>query len=133
LTIFLISVVVSCNVATDGNDVVAEAVVTNDQVKEETTVEFLFVQYAESVTLIDGVLTLKGIGPETLYFSDRPHRVVGRESTQKFAKAWDKGEESFSETPPNAVLAVMHKPVPLDLVLVLQDPVLEGGTLTYQV
>jgi hypothetical protein len=109
------------------------AVVSCKQTEDEEAVNFLFVQYAQSVTLSEGVLTLKGVPPETLYFSDRPHRIVGRETTQKFVKSWDKGEESFSETPPNAVLAIMHKPVPLDLVVVLKDPVLEGDTLTYQV
>jgi hypothetical protein len=109
------------------------AVVSCKKAAEEEMVEFLFVQYAESSTLSEGVLTMKGVLPDTLYFSDRPHRVVGRESTQKFVNSWDEGEGNFSEIPPNAVLAVMHKPVPLDLVVVLKDPVLEGDTLTYRV
>ena len=101
---------------------------------DEETVDFLFVQYAASVTLADGKLTLQGIQPETLYFSDRPDRVVGRESTKKFVEHWWKeGEDSFAKNPPNAVLAVMSKPVPLDLVVVLKEPVLEGDTLVYKV
>jgi hypothetical protein len=136
LAAFLISAVVSCNEATDAIDTKKEAtetVATDDQAADETLVELLFVQYAESVTLSEGVLTLKGVTPDTLYFSDRPHRIVGRETTEKFVQSWDAGEESFAKTPPNAVLAVMQKPVPLDLVVVLKDPVLEGDTLTYQV
>ena len=102
--------------------------------QEEDTVDFLFVQYAESVTLADNTLTMKGIQPETLYFSDRPDRVVGRESTKKFVEHWWKeGEDSFAKNPPNAVLAVMSKPVPLDLVVVLKEPKLEGDALVYQV
>ena len=102
--------------------------------QDEKTVDFLFVQYAESVTLADGKLTLKGIQPETLYFSDRPDRVVGRESTKKFIEHWWKeGEDSFAKNPPNAVLAVMSEPVPLDLVVVLKEPVLEGDSLVYKV
>ena len=101
---------------------------------DEEKVDFLFVQYAESVTLADGKLTLRGIQPETLYFSDRPDRIVGRESTEKFVEHWWKeGEDSFAKNPPNAVLAVMSEPVPLDLVVVLKEPVLEGNTLIYTV
>jgi hypothetical protein len=113
--------------------VAAGVVAADDQATKEEMAELLFVQYAERVSLSDGVLTLKGVAPETLYFSDRPHRIVGRVATENFVKAWDKGEGSFSEIPPNAVLAVMHKPVPLDLVAVLKDPVLEGSTLTFRV
>lgn len=102
--------------------------------QDDEKVDFLFVQYAESVTLADGKLTLKGVQPETLYFSDRPDRVVGRESTKKFVEHWWKaGEDSFASNSPNAVLAVMSKPVPLDLVVVLKEPKLEGDTLVYQV
>ena len=102
--------------------------------QDDEKVDFLFVQYAESVTLADGKLTLKGVQPETLYFSDRPDRVVGRESTKKFIEHWwEEGEDSFAKNPPNAVLAVMSKPVPLDLVVVLKEPVLEGDTLVYKV
>ena len=102
--------------------------------QDDEKVDFLFVQYAESVTLADGKLTLQGVQPETLYFSDRPDRVVGRESTKKFIEHWwEEGEDSFAKNPPNAVLAVMSKPVPLDLVVVLKEPVLEGDTLVYKV
>jgi len=94
------------------------AVVSCKQASNEGMADFLFVQYAESATLSEGVLTLKGVVPDTLYFSDRPHRIVGRVTTGKFVKSWDKGEGSFSEIPPNAVLAVMQKPVPLDLVAI---------------
>ena len=102
--------------------------------EDEETVDFLFVQYAESVTLADGKLTLTGIQPETLYFSDRPDRIVGRENTKKFVEYWWKeGTDSFANNPPNAVLAVMSEPVPLDLVVVLKEPVLEGDSLVYKV
>ena len=99
---FLISAVVSCNEATDvtvAENEATEVVAADDQAMDEELVEFLFVQYAQGVTLSDGVLTLKGVTPDTLYFSDRPHRIVGRETTQKFVESWDVGEGNFSETP----------------------------------
>ncbi len=132
----LIGTVVSCGNTVDapaGDHAATGVVAADGQAAKEEMVEFLFVQYSETATLSEGVLTLRGVAPETLYFSDRPHRIVGRITTQDFVKSWDDGEGSFSEIPPNAVLAVMHKPVPLDLVVVLKDPVLEGDILTYQV
>ena len=42
------------------------------------TVQLLFVQTAKSATIHkDGRLTLKGVSPTTLYFSDRPARIAG--------------------------------------------------------
>lgn len=75
-------------------------------VSEAEAVECLFVQHAESVTLQDGLLTLEGIGEDVLYFSDRPHRIVGRSPVEWFVGAWEEGEDSFEANPPNAVLTV---------------------------
>ena len=109
-------------------------VAAEDKALGDETVDFLFVQYAKSATLANGELTLRGIQPETLYFSDRPDRVVGRETTKKFVEYWWKeGKDSFANNPPNAVLAVMSEPVPLDVVVVLKEPVLEGDNLVYKV
>jgi hypothetical protein len=96
-------------------------------------VEYLFVQHAEGVTLAEGVLTLEGIGEDVLYFSDRPHRIVGRITLEDFLGSWDEGEESFAEVPPNAVLTVKQENELRDLTVVLKDPVLTEGTLVYQV
>lgn len=100
---------------------------------EEEMIEYLFVQHAEGVTLEEGVLTLEGIGDTVLYFSDRPHRVVGRESLEEFLGDWTEGEESFADVPPNAVLTVKQENELRDLTVVLKDPVLTEGTLVYQV
>jgi hypothetical protein len=39
--------------------------------------DFLFVQNATSVTYADGKLTLAGVNPATVMFSDRPERIAG--------------------------------------------------------
>ena len=88
----------------------------------EEMVEYLFVQHAEGVTLEEGVLTLEGIGDTVLYFSDRPHRIVGRETLEEFLAAWTEGEESFAEVPPNAVLTAKQVDELRDLVVVLNRP-----------
>jgi hypothetical protein len=97
------------------------------------TVDFLFVQNAESVTLKDGVLTLKGVSPDTLYFSDRPNRIAGRITVADFVKQWSKGKDSFKSNPPNAVLTVLENPTPKDIVVILKDPRIEGDDLVYSV
>lgn len=100
---------------------------------QEEAVDFLFVQYAEKVSLDKGRLTLFAVKDDTLYFSDRPDRIVGRLTTQRFTEIWGKGDGSFAQVPPNAVLTVLQEPLPLDLVVVLRNPVLSGGNLTYDV
>ncbi len=97
------------------------------------TVDFLFVQNAESVTLKDGVLTLEGVSPDTLYFSDRPNRLAGRITVADFVKQWSKASDSFQSNPPNAVLTVLENPTPKDIVVVLENPRIEGGNLAYNV
>ena len=99
----------------------------------EEDVEFLFVQNAEAVALDDGVLRLKGIAPDTLYFSDRPDRIVGRVTTKKYVEHWGIGGNSFAQDPPNAVLSIQHEPEPQDIVVVLRNPRLEGADLVYDV
>jgi hypothetical protein len=108
----------------------------NDATSEgdgEHEVEYLFVQNAIAVTLSEGVLSMIGVTPETLYFSDRPDRIVGRVTTQEFVDHWSKGEDSFQENPPNAVLSTLQHPVPQDVVVVLREPHLGGAALSYNV
>ena len=100
---------------------------------EPELIELLFVQHAAAATLEDNKLTLDGIGNSVLYFSDRPARIVGREPLQAFLDAWEQGDPSFASVPPNAVLTVVRHHEPLDLVVVLKDPVLDGDTLVYTV
>jgi hypothetical protein len=101
--------------------------------QDEKVVDFLFVQNAKTVSLKNGVLTLGGIAGATLYFSDRPDRIAGRIATAAFVDEWTKGHDSFKADPPNAVLSMVHDADAVDIVLVLRDPSLDGGDLTYQV
>ncbi len=98
-------------------------------------IESLFVQTAHGVTTADGKITLKTLSPSTLYFADRPKREVGHMSSEHFVDVWDEGENSFADDPPNAVLSYLDPAhdFPEDTVVVLRDPRLEGGDLTYSV
>ena len=96
--------------------------------------ELLFVQNAKSVSLADGVLKLTGIGASTLYFSDRPERLVGHWETADFVSNWDTGgDDSFAADPPNAALSILSSSDPEDIVVVLKNPRLEGVDLVYDV
>ena len=72
---------------------------------EDTVIlEEMFVQIARNVTSDQTTLTLQDVSPSTLYFSDRPERVVGHMTTEQFVEQWTEGPNSFFEDPPNAVL-----------------------------
>jgi len=129
----IMSVVVVSGCATPEKTAEEPAAPATEEVAEVEEVEYLFVQHAEGVTLADGVLTLEGIGDDVLYFSDRPHRIVGRVSLEEFLGSWTEGEESFAEVPPNAVLTVKQEEELRDLTVVLKDPVLTERSLAYQV
>jgi hypothetical protein len=98
-------------------------------------VEEMFVQVAHGASASNGTLMLHDIGPSTLYFSDRPERVVGHMTTSEFVDEWGSGPNSFAEDPPNAVLSFTEPDAnsPSDVVVVLRDPQLGQGDLGYSV
>jgi len=100
------------------------------------TEESMFVQTAQGIDSAGGTLTLRGVTPSTLYFSDRPERVVGHMTTADFVDLWAIGDNSFEADPPNAVLAFLEPggEVPEDAVVVLKAPNLDGaGDLGYSI
>ena len=104
--------------------------VSEEQLEE---MEALFVQTAASMTSDGRTIKLQGISPSTLYFSDRPKREVGHMSTRQFLEVWGAGENSFAQNPPNAVLSFAEPGdrLPEDAVVVIQDPHLDDGVLSY--
>lgn len=103
-----------------------------DQLEAEQS---MFVQNALGITTESGTLTLTGVGPSTLYFSDRPQRVVGHMATSDFVDLWGAGDNSFEVDPPNAVLSFLQPggDVPQDIVVVIRDPRLVGSDLSYSI
>ena len=102
---------------------------------QPTSIEAMFVQVASGLTSGDNKITLQGPAAATLFFADRPERVVGHVSTQKFVSQWGDGENSFASDPPNAVVTFLESgdTIPEDATVVLRDPQLVGDTLTYRV
>lgn len=97
--------------------------------------DFLFVQTADTMSFDPAAnqLTLKDVSPVTLFFGDRPERVAGNMTTEAFVPFWSTGSDSFLSDPPNADLSVLEGNALQQIVVVLKDPVLEGGDLTYTV
>ena len=98
-------------------------------------IEALFMQSAHGLTTSNGSVTFHGLAHATLFFSDRPQRVVGHLSSRKFVDQWGEGEDSFAEDPPNAVLSFLEDgdTVPEEVTMTISDPHLDGDTLTYTV
>lgn len=95
--------------------------------------DFLFVQNARGIQYADGKLTLKGVSPTTIVFSDRPERLAGHMSTAEFIPFWKEGKDSFLSDPPNATLSILGTGKITDVVVVLRDPVLKGDELSYDI
>ncbi|TCT03478.1 hypothetical protein [Aquabacter spiritensis] len=99
--------------------------------EEMKPANWLFVQVADSVTVDGNTLTLKGVAPQTLMFTDRPERMTGDAPTPAFVKFWTTGKSDFEKDPPNATLAVTVDGKPATAVVELTNPVLNGDSLTY--
>lgn len=104
-------------------------------IEELEAEESMFVQTAGGMTSDGTTLTLNDVTPSTLYFSDRPKRVVGHMSTADFVDLWGEGDNSFEEDPPNAVLAFLEAgdQAPEDAVVVIKQPRLENRQLSYSI
>ena len=100
---------------------------------ETQVVEEMFVQVASGSKSSDGVLTLSGVSPATLYFSDRPERVVGHMTNEHFVEGWTSGDDNFAADPPNAVLSFIDvgDNRPEDCVVVLSDPKIGADSIRY--
>jgi hypothetical protein len=101
---------------------------------QDKSADFLFVQNAQSMAFANGKLTLKGVSPVTVFFSDRPERIAGNMTTRDFVPFWSDGKDSFAKDNPNANLSVLEAGKAVaDIVVTLANPVLKGGDLSYDV
>ena len=69
--------------------------------------DWLLVQTATSVSYDGKTLTLKGVSPGTIMFSDRPQRMTANVATQALIDEWNKGQRNFEKDPPNANLSML--------------------------
>ncbi len=96
-------------------------------------VQYMFVQNADGINMSSEQLTLQKVSQTTIFFSDRPERIAGHMTTADFVDEWNKGENSFADDPPNAVLSVFSEDNISDVVLELNNPRLEGLNLVYDI
>jgi len=103
--------------------------------QEPKEAEFLFVQSAKSMSFDKSTnkLTLVGVSAATVFFSDRPDRIAGNMTTAAFVPFWSKGKDSFLSNPPNADISILEGSQLQQVVVVLQDPTLQGDNLSYTV
>ena len=96
---------------------------------------YLFIQNAKSgsfVAVEEGnlyTLTLKGVYPQTVFFSDRPKRIAGQVNMTSFLK-----NTRFSkDNPPNAALEILDADEDSDVIILeLFDPVYDYKKQTLQ-
>ena len=95
----------------------------------------LFVQTAQKIDYKDGVMTLYGVPGQTMFFTDRPNRVVGNVPTNTFVTKWttDKGPNGFATNPPNAAVTVFEPSGAKTAIVELSNPRLDGNKLSYNV
>jgi hypothetical protein len=82
---------------------------------------------------LDGRITLHGVSATTLFFSDRPYRLTGHIPTEDFVSQWGLGDDNFAEDPPNALLSIFEEDAVNDVVVILTEPKLSNGDLSFAV
>jgi hypothetical protein len=97
--------------------------------------EFLFVQSSKGMTFdqASSKLTLTGVSPITVFFTDRPERIAGNMKTASFIPFWGEGKDSFKSDPPNADISLLDGKTLTQVIAELQDPVLSGDNLSYTI
>ena len=100
----------------------------------------LFVQMAQKIDYkktdaASGVMTLYDVPTQTMFFTDRPNRVVGNVPTSAFVTRWttDKGPNGFATNPPNAAVTVFQPDGAKTAIVELRNPRLDGNKLSYDV
>jgi hypothetical protein len=103
--------------------------------EEAKQADFLFVQTSKGMTFdkAASTLTLVGVSPVTVMFTDRPERVAGNMNTARFVPFWSEGKDSFLKDPPNADISIVEGGEMRQVVATLERPELKDGNLSYTV
>ena len=101
------------------------------------TPQLMFVQSAEDLKVdpAKNTFRLVKVNQQTMYFSDRPQRIVGHIKMADYLKEWTAkaGKDNFGADPPNATLSVYEpgKAENTIVVVKLTNPVVDGADLIY--
>jgi hypothetical protein len=130
---------VAAPLAASAQDAIAQpgqkAIGQSSQSTKSDMIPSLAVINSRGATLQGNVLTMTGVGSNSIVFADRPFRAAGHVLTKHFLKEWDEGSDSFAKDPPNATISVLSADGDSveDAVVVLKSPKLEGDNLTFEV
>jgi len=129
------SIMVGCKSSPEGASSEPSGASTGSEISNTATqkAEFLFVQNARDVSFDQGSMTLHGVNPVTVCFTDRPERIAGHMPTTKIVPMWSEGKDSFTADPPNATLSIFNGDTVSNVVVVLRNPRISGDDLTYEV
>ena len=104
---------------------------------EEAKPQLMFVQLADKLVVDPAAATIRlvDVGPQTLYFADRPERIAGHVKMDVFMAEWTAkaGADNFGADPPNATLSVYEPGKDNNTLAVVEisDPKLDGSDLVY--
>ncbi len=93
---------------------------------------YLFVISGTSGSLDGDTLTLNGV-PNVVYFTERPDRVAGHLSLEKFVESWNKGKDRIKADPPNATLSMLNKDGAKNVVVELLSAEQKSGSVIFKV
>jgi hypothetical protein len=110
----------------------ATTVSANHAIDEGENPQFLLVMSAESGSYDGETLILTGV-PSVIYFSDRPNRIAGHMSLEKFVELWGEGTDSFEADPPNATLSILEEDGDTDIIVELTNPLLIENGVTFNI
>jgi len=92
-----------------------------------------YVQQAASLSYDGRTLTLEGLAPATIFFSDRPYRLAGHVETAVFANLWDAPAGTFAQSPPNAAISVLGETNAAPAIVTLTSAQVDGDSISYGV
>jgi hypothetical protein len=90
-----------------------------------------YVQQASFLQYDGTTLTLNGVAPSTIFFSDRPYRLTGQVDTATFTGLWANGP--FAQDPPNAAISVLGETGAAPAIVELTSAAADGTTVKYGV
>ncbi len=99
--------------------------------------QLMFVQSADDLKVDPAKSTFRlvKVNQQTMYFSDRPQRIVGHIKMADYLQEWTTkaGKDNFGADSPNATLSVFEpgKPENTIVVVTLTHPVVDGADLVY--
>jgi hypothetical protein len=94
---------------------------------------WLAIQNAASMTFDGKTLTLQGVSPTVVAFTDRPKRMATEVPLDLVLQGWDKRKDNGKKDPPNAGVSVVREGAIQTVVVVLTNPRRSGDSLRYDV